>query len=110
MASPPAAAGPDRRPRRREDYIRGREERVMSNVEAPNDRGALDGIVSLLAKLLIVVRSSFVAFVFTLGIVFFVTGLLMGEGVLAGLFGIFGVSSMIYALLGYIGLKLIGYT
>lgn len=58
---------------------------------------------------LVWVRSSFLAFVMTLGTVFLVSGLLIGDGVEAGMLVVLGISSFAYAVLGVVGLKLIGY-
>ncbi len=67
-------------------------------------------------SLLLVVRQSFIAFVTVLGVVFWVLAVLFSEyvpfltnGVLAGLLAILGTSAFVYAVLGHLGLRLIGY-
>ena len=82
----------------------------MSNVEVSEDGDTQTTVTSILVKVLVAIRSSFVAFVFAFGVVMLAAGVALQEGVGAGLLGIFGVSAMVYAVLGYAGLKLIGYT
>jgi len=67
-------------------------------------------------SVLLAVRQSFIVFITTLGIIFWVLAVLMSgyvpfltDGVLAGLFAILGTSAFVYAVLGYFGLRLIGY-
>ena len=61
-------------------------------------------------KILLTIRSSFLLFMMTLGIILFVIGGMIAEGVPAGMFAIWGVSAVLYALLGVGFLRLIGYT
>lgn len=69
-----------------------------------------------LVRLSLAVRNSFIAFVATLGVVFLLLALVFSEhvpgiyfGVISGMLAVFGVSAFIYAALGHIGLRLIGY-
>lgn len=73
------------------------------------ERARKNGIVSAAIGFLIWVRSSFLAFVTTFGTIFFVTGLVISEGVIAGMLVVLGVSTFIYALIGFAGLNLINY-
>ena len=69
------------------------------------------------ASVLLAIRQSFLAFVTTLGIVFCLLSVLLSEyvlaglthGVLAAMLAVWGVSAFIYAVLGHLGLHLIGY-
>ncbi|MFC4551090.1 MULTISPECIES: hypothetical protein [Halorussus] len=68
-------------------------------------------------SLLLAIRKSFLAFVTTIGVVCCLLAALLSEyvfvglfnGVLAGMFAVWGVSAFIYAVLGHLGLRLIGY-
>ena len=69
-----------------------------------------------LLRLLLTVRSSFIAFVAMLGVVFLATAVVLSEyvpgldhGVLSGMLAVWGVSAFVYAALGHVGLRLIGY-
>lgn len=61
-------------------------------------------------SILLTIRRSFIAFVVTLGTLSILIGALVQDGAVAGFLGIWGVSAYIFAALGYIGLRLIGYT
>lgn len=70
----------------------------------------------LLVRLSLAVRSSFLAFVATLGVVFLVLAVVLSghvpgvdNGVLSAMLVVWGVSAFVYAALGHIGLRLIGY-
>ncbi|WP_227378668.1 hypothetical protein [Haladaptatus halobius] len=68
-------------------------------------------------SLLLAIRQSFLAFVTAIGVVCCLLAVLLSthvlpaltNGVLAGMFAIWGVSAFIYAVLGHLGLRLIGY-
>lgn len=64
------------------------------------------GVIGVLLK----IRSSFLFFVLTLGVVLLVSGPLLADGVVAGMFGLWGVSLILYACLGFVFLRVIGYT
>ena len=67
-------------------------------------------------SVLLAVRQSFLAFVTAIGVVCCLLAVLLSEhvplvtnGVLAGMFAIWGVSAFLYAILGHLGLRLINY-
>lgn len=68
-------------------------------------RKVLDPLISILVR----VRTSIVYFIFFLGALFLAFAVLLGDGVMAGLFGIFGFTAFVYGALAYVGLRLIGY-
>lgn len=70
------------------------------------DAAESDGLVGILLR----IRSSFLLFVLTLGVLLLVGGMVMSDGVFAGLFGIWGVSALIYAGFGFVFLRAIGYS
>jgi len=55
--------------------------------------------IDYVLRILYVIRGSFSAFLFVLGIVSLLIGLIMGTGTMAGLLVIWGVSGMVYAVL-----------
>ena len=69
------------------------------------------------ASVLLAIRQSFLAFVMTLGVLFCLLSVLLSEyvlvgltnGVLSAMLAVWGVSAFIYAVLGHLGLRLIGY-
>jgi len=75
-------------------------------------------LVRVGASLLIWIRSSFIAFVGTLGTVFLLCGLVLSDfvlpgfdrGILAAMFLVWAVSAFIYAVAGYGLLRIIGYS
>lgn len=67
-------------------------------------------------EVLVAVRGSFLAFVTAMGIVFLLVAVVLSEhvpgihhGVLSGMFAVWGASAFLYAALGHVGLRLIGY-
>ncbi|MFC4451306.1 hypothetical protein [Halorussus aquaticus] len=66
---------------------------------------------------LLAIRQSFLAFVTAIGVGCCLLAVLLSEyvlaglsyGVLAGMFAIWGVSAFVYAVVGHLGLRLIGY-
>lgn len=76
------------------------------NIELPPFvRTLLAPIITILVR----VRTSIVYFIFFVGFLFLVAAIILQDGVMAGLFGIFAFTSILYAALAYIGLRLIGY-
>ncbi|MFC7141242.1 hypothetical protein ACFQMA_15560 [Halosimplex aquaticum] len=61
-----------------------------------------------LLRPLVAVRSSFLNFVVALGVAMFATALAV-SGPIAGILGVLGVSAIVYALFGELGLRAIGY-
>ncbi len=77
-----------------------------ANIQLPHGiRKLLDPLITILVR----VRTSLIYFIFFIGVVFLATAIIMGDGVLAGLFGIFGFTAFVYGALAYVGLRLIGY-
>ena len=69
-----------------------------------------------IVEILLAVRSSFLAFVTALGVVFVVVAVVLSgyvpgitHGVLAAMFAVWGASAFVYAALGHVALRLIGY-
>ncbi|WP_423747093.1 hypothetical protein V5735_20905 (plasmid) [Haladaptatus sp. SPP-AMP-3] len=68
-------------------------------------------------SLLLAIRRSFLAFIVALGVVCWLLAVLLSgyllpsltHAVLAGMFAIWGTSAFVYAILGHLGLRLIGY-
>ena len=88
----------------------------MAMSSDPEGDYRLDDDQGLLVRLSLAVRSSFLAFVATLGVVFLLLALVFSEhvpgvyfGVLSGMLAVWGVSAFVYAALGHLGLRLIGY-
>lgn len=66
-------------------------------------------ITEPILRLLLAIRGSLLLFIATTGVLFILGGITVMEGALAGMFGIWGVSALLYATLGYLLLKIIGY-
>jgi hypothetical protein len=82
----------------------------MSTVSESRSKDLPDNrALAAVMRLLYAVRASFLAFVFVVGVVWLLIGIALGDGVMAGMFGIWGVSAMLYAVLGKFALQLIGY-
>lgn len=91
-----------------------------SNKDRVNDTDGefLDSVVSLVTSVPIAIRSSFIGFVVAVGVVFLVTSVLLSGyvlanveyGMLSAMTFIWGVSAFLYAVLGTVVLKLIGYS
>ena len=88
----------------------------MAMSSDPEGDYRLDDDQGILVRLSLAVRSSFLAFVATLGVVFLLLALVFSEhvpgvyfGVISGMLAVWGVSAFIYAALGHLGLRLIGY-
>lgn len=82
----------------------------MSTVSESRSKDLPDNrALAAVVRLLYVVRGSFLAFVFIVGVIWLLIGIALGEGVMAGMFGIWGVSAMLYAIIGKFALQLIGY-
>lgn len=82
-----------------------------SDYRLDEDRGPL-------VRLSLAIRGSFLAFVTTLGVVFLVLAVVLSNhvpvpylnsGVLSGMLAVWGVSAFVYAALGHLTLRLIGY-
>ncbi|WP_436912206.1 hypothetical protein [Halosimplex marinum] len=86
--------------------------------ERSQREGRSNPLVRIGASILIWIRSSFIAFVGTLGTVFLLCSLLLSglvlpgfiHGILAAMCLVWGVSAYIYAVAGYGLLRLIGYS
>lgn len=55
------------------------------------------------------IRSSFLNFTIAVGIILMVIGVIRWEGVVAAMLVVVGASAIIFGLIGYLCLKLIGY-
>lgn len=66
-------------------------------------------ITEPILRALLAIRKSLLLFIATVGVLFVLGGITVMDGVLAGMFGIWGVSALLYATLGYLLLKIIGY-
>lgn len=77
-----------------------------------------NGLASLAASALIAIRSSFLVFVSTVGIGLLVLSVVVSGfvlpsveyGIVSAMLFIWGLSALIYAVLGRLGLRLIGYS
>ena len=85
-----------------------------------SDRDEVDDenpVTSFVTSVLVAVRGSFLAFVTTIGVLLLLTSVLvsgfvapnMEYGLVSAMALIWGVSALIYAVLGNIGLRVIGY-
>jgi len=63
-----------------------------------------------IVRVLLAVRRSLIVFIAVLGIVMFVTGWILSEGAVAGMLAALGISALIYSGLGFVFVRLIGYT
>lgn len=82
---------------------------VNGSTEQETDDSLLSRAGALVLESLLAIRGSFLLFVTAVGVLFVVVGATAMNGVLAGMFGIWGTSALLYAGLGYLLLKLIGY-
>lgn len=71
--------------------------------------GPVGRLADVLLGGLLKVRGSFLLFIATIGVVLLVLGFVWSESVLSGMFGIWGASALVYAGLGFVFLRLIGY-
>jgi len=62
----------------------------------------------LLLRPLVAVRSSFITFIVAISLVLFV-GAVLTSGPIAGILGVLAISALLYAVLGELGLRAIGY-
>ncbi|WP_321112047.1 hypothetical protein [Halorussus salinisoli] len=82
---------------------------VNSSTEQEQDESILSRSWDLILEVLLAIRGSFLLFVAAVGALLIVAGAFAMNGVLAGMFGIWGASALLYAGLGYLLLKLVGY-
>jgi hypothetical protein len=83
-----------------------------------DNRGDRNIVVSLITGALIAVRSSFIGFVVAVGVVFWTISILTSTyvlasvdyGIISGMTFIWGLSAFVYAILGKVVLRLIGYS
>jgi hypothetical protein len=77
-----------------------------------------NSLYDLVVSVLLAIRSSFLTFVAALGVAMLLLGAFgpmipvvngVMKGVVAGMFGIWGVSAIVYAVIGFGFLRLIGY-
>ena len=87
----------------------------MSNIEAasseePNETSDEEsGTTSPVVRALLAIRGSALVATVVLGVVMLILAATVLDGGIAGLTGIVGVSTLLYAGLGYLALRLIGY-
>lgn len=62
----------------------------------------------LLLRPLVAVRSSFISFIVAIGLALLLTAVLT-SGPIAGILAVLGISALLYAVLGELGLRAIGY-
>lgn len=92
----------------------------MSEVNKENDLGerVTKAVLFPFVRVLAAIRSSFIAFVGAIGTVFLLASLLLSGfvlpgvsyGILAAMSLVCAISAYLYAVGGYVGLRLIGYT
>lgn len=76
---------------------------------ATDDSNSDNPLVALVVRFLVTIRRSFLAFVATMGVAMLLIGAAVGDGVGAGILGVIGVSAVIFAIIGLVVLRLIGY-
>lgn len=81
----------------------------METSTAPADSTVDEDGHSLPVRFLLLLRSSFLVFIAFIGVLLFLTGSVLSEGVVAGMLGITGVSAILYAAIGFAFLRAIGY-
>lgn len=93
----------------------------MEVLDSLRNNRAIDGIAStadavrrstvgqFIIDVLLWMRSSVLNFIISLGVALFVIGLLIPDGVVAAMMVVWGVSAILFALLGYACMKAIGY-
>lgn len=87
-------------------------------MDGSGDGDYLDPVSSLVTSTLVAVRSSFIGFVVAVGVVLVMVSVLLSGyvvknvnyGMISGMTFIWGVSAFIYAVLGTVLLRLIGYS
>lgn len=89
----------------------------LSDAGAVAEADERNAVFELVSSVLIAIRSSFLAFVVTVGVVLVLLSLVLSEhvlpgfsyGMVAAMLFVWGISAFVYAVAGHIGLKLIGY-
>lgn len=88
------------------------------NKEDGSGEKATRAFLSPFVRVLVAIRSSFIAFVATVGTVFLLASFVLSGlvlpgiyyGILAAMSFVCAISAYLYAVGGYLGLRLIGYT
>ena len=62
-----------------------------------------------IVRLLLTIRSSFIAFIVSIGISFIALGFVIQNGSIAGILGVLGASAIVYGIIGDAALRFIGY-
>lgn len=89
----------------------------LEQTDAVSNEDGRDSAKTLVSSVLITIRSSFLAFVVFVGVVMILLSLALSgyvfsgfsNGVLSAMTFVWGISAFVYAFLGHIGLKAIGY-
>lgn len=83
----------------------------MSGVNSSRSKDLPDNkALALVVRALYLVRGSFLAFVFACGVLMLLAAVVLQNGLMAGLLGIWGGSAILYAIAGKLLLGLFGYT
>jgi len=84
---------------------------MSTNAENTSDDNSMIATIARpIVRVLLAVRRSLIVFIAVLGIVMFVTGWILSEGAVAGMLAALGISALIYSGLGFVFVRLIGYT
>jgi drug/metabolite transporter (DMT)-like permease len=60
-------------------------------------------------RFLLTIRSSFIAFIISVGVLFIVTGFVIQNGSIAGILAVLGASAIVYGIIGDAVLRFVGY-
>lgn len=83
---------------------------MAAGTESEQKNSAENPVLAAIIRILYTVRGSFTAFIFALGVIWLLIGLVLQSGVMAGMLVLWGVSAMIFAGIVRIGFRLIGYS
>jgi hypothetical protein len=60
-------------------------------------------------RFLLTIRSSFIAFIISIGVLLIVVGFVIQNGSIAGILAVLGASAIVYGIIGDAALRFIGY-
>lgn len=83
---------------------------MAAGTESERKKSAENPVLAAIIRILYTIRGSFTAFIFALGVIWLLTGLVLQNGVIAGMLVLWGVSAMVFAGIVRMGFRLIGYT
>lgn len=84
----------------------------MASIKQPISSGSISDAIAdhtppVVVRVIKAVRSSFLLFVTLVGVISLLIGIYLNEGVLAGMFGVWGISAIVAAAISYVLLSLL---